>query len=557
MLQELTIENFVLIENEQLHFKEGLNIITGETGAGKSIIFSAIRCLLGQKSTKDLIRKSAESARLEGVFFHNSEALSRLLVENGFTDEDGQLIISRDFNEKRSLIKINGRTCLNSFIKQVGQFLIDFHGQRDNSILLDSKSHLKIIDTFGYDSLQEELSQVGTLIESYQQLDKEILELENGSQNVDRELDLLSYQIQEISDADLKENEDVEIEERLTLLRNGENIHNSLSEVQNAFQESGGFDDLSDKLLQQLSSVQDFDEDIKKLYDMAQEMVNLSTELSSGTRHYLDSFDRDEEELFYLEERNNSINSLKMKYGQSVEAILSFYAELSDTYDRLKHSSELLVELREKQKHILDEYQVIAKALSDKRKSFAESLSTEINAELEHLNLKGAALKFQFSENEHLSKDGLDKVEIVVITNPGEDFRSIRKIASGGEISRFMLAIKSVIENERTDKTLIYDEIDTGISGETAEIVGERLFNLAKNNQIISVTHLPQIAVFADHHLIIEKQTSHAHAKTKILHGEGSHIKRELGRLVAGKTISVNTLKHVEEMMSNAFKKKL
>lgn len=174
-----------------------------------------------------------------------------------------------------------------------------------------------------------------------------------------------------------------------------------------------------------------------------------------------------------------------------------------------------------------------------------------------HLNLKGAALKFLFEERDGLFFDGLDKVEILVVTNPGEAFKSIKKIASGGEISRFMLAIKSVIEQQATDKTLIYDEIDTGISGETAEVVGERLYHLSKSNQIISVTHLPQIAVFADHHLIIHKETDQKKARTTILHGEGSHIKRELGRLVSGKTISVNTLKHVEEMMSNAFKKKL
>ncbi len=216
-----------------------------------------------------------------------------------------------------------------------------------------------------------------------------------------------------------------------------------------------------------------------------------------------------------------------------------------------------MLELETIQDNLKSEYEIVAEQLSIKRKKIAIDLENMINNELQHLNLKGAALKFDFTENNDLSFDGKDKVEILVITNPGDTFKSIKKIASGGEISRFMLAIKSIIENDSTGKTLIYDEIDTGISGETAEVVGERLFNLAKENQIISVTHLPQIAVFADHHLIIEKVTGQTHALTKILHGEGSHIKRELGRLVAGKTISVNTLKHVEEMMSNAFKKKL
>ncbi len=325
MLQELTIENFVLIEREQLYFKDGLNIITGETGAGKSIIFSAIRCLLGQKSTKEMVRISADSARLEGVFFHNNESLKQLLESNGFVDEEGQLIITREFNDKRSLIKINGRTCLNSFIKEVGTYLIDFHGQRDNSILLDNKSHLTILNTFGGEVFSNELAQIKQIATEYNQNVEEILQLKNGSINVGRELDLLSYQIKEIEDASLKLNEDIEIEERLSFLRNGELIHTSLSGVQSLLQESDGMSDLSDKILQQLSAVETYDDRLKELYSIAQEMVNSVEELQTSTRHYLEDFDRDEEELFYLEERNNTINSLKMKYGQSVESILIFY----------------------------------------------------------------------------------------------------------------------------------------------------------------------------------------------------------------------------------------
>jgi len=439
----------------------------------------------------------------------------------------------------------------------VGAFLIDFHGQRDNSILLDNKGHLGILNTYGGNSFDQELTEINRLVTEYIKNAEEITFLQNGSDNVERELDLLSYQIKEIEDASLKTNEDVEIEERLSFLRNGEQIHTNLSEVQTVLQDTDGIGDLSDKLIQQLSAVESFDEQLKDLYNLAQDLVSTSEELQSATRRYLDDFDRDEEELFYLEERNNTINSLKMKYGQSVDAILSFYEGLVEEFDQLKNSSQRLVELEAEQASIENAYAVCADTLSTKRKAVALTLQELINEELQHLNLKGAALTFDFKENDKLSLDGKDKVEILVITNPGETFKSIKKIASGGEISRFMLAIKSIIENETTGKTLIYDEIDTGISGETAEVVGERLFNLAKSNQIISVTHLPQIAVFADYHLIIEKVTGQSSALTKILHGEGSHIKRELGRLVAGKTISVNTLKHVEEMMSNAFKKKL
>lgn len=557
MLQELTIENFVLIEKERLNFKEGLNIITGETGAGKSIIFSAIRCLLGQKSTKELIRKNKDSARIEGVFFCEDPKLSELLEDNGFETEEGQLIISRDFNEKRSLIKINGRTCLNSFVKQVGQYLIDFHGQRDNSILLDARSHLDLLDRYGGSTLNDDLKEVADLYRSHQAIIQEIKELENGSQNVERELDLLSYQINEIDEAGLKEKEDLEVEERLSFLRNGEEIHTSLSEIQGMFQDAGGIRDLSDKLLQQFSQIKSYDSDLVPLSELAEDLSNAVEELQRGTRNYLDNFDRDEEELYHLEERNNVINSLKMKYGQSVETILNFYDDLVLQHEILSNANERLELLKQDIEKVTEDYRKVGKKLSRKRKDLAVRLSKEINDELLHLNLKGASLKFVFKEQDHISLEGIDNVEIHVITNPGEDYKAIKKIASGGEISRFMLAIKSVIENERTEKTLIYDEIDTGISGETAEVVGERLFHLAKNNQIISVTHLPQIAVFADHHLIIQKETESASATTSILHAEDSHKKRELGRLVAGKSISVNTLKHVEEMMGNAFKKKL
>jgi DNA repair protein RecN (Recombination protein N) len=499
MLQELTIENFVLIERECLSFKDGLNIITGETGAGKSIVFSAIRVLLGQKSTKELIRKTAESARLEGVFYHQNETLSRLLHENGFEDEEGQLIISRTFNDKRSIIKINGRTCLNSFIKQVGNYLIDFHGQRDNSILLDSRSHLKIIDDFGYDQVETEIKAINDYVEKHKAIREEIESLEGSNGTVERELDLLAYQIQEISEAQLRPQEDVEIEERLDFLRNSETIHNNLTEIQAMFQETGGFSDLTDRLIQQLASIQDYDDELKKLYEYAQELVNSADEVNQGTRHYLDGFDRDEEELYELEARNDLINTLKMKYGQTVDHILEFYHDLVDQQDRLVNSSTRLEALRESLSEIEEDYFRLARSLSSKRKAFATELSKKINDELEHLNLKGASIMFEFSDHQGIVKEGIDRVEILVITNPGEDYRPIKKIASGGEISRVMLAIKSVTQNKNSEKTLIYDEIDTGISGETAEVVGERLFQLAKNNQTISVTHLPQIAVFADH----------------------------------------------------------
>lgn len=557
MLQELTIENFVLIEKERLTFKEGLNIITGETGAGKSIIFSAIRCLLGQKPTKGLIRKNKDSARIEGVFFCEDPKLSELLGENGFEIEDGQLIISRDFNEKRSLIKLNGRTCLNSFVKQVGQHLIDFHGQRDNSILLDAKSHLVLLDRYDPLILEENLKEIGDLYKAYQGITEEIKALENGSQNVERELDLLSYQINEIDEAGLKENEDLEIEERLAFLRNSEEIHTNLSEIQGMFQDTGGIRDLSDKLLQQFSHIKTYDSDLLPLSELAEDLSSAVEELQSGTRNYLDNFERDEEELYHLEERSNLINSLKMKYGQSVEIILNFYDDLLLQHEKLANANQRLDLLKLEITRVTQDYHRVGKELSKKRKELAKRLTKAVNDELLYLNLKGASLKVVFKEQEYISPDGIDNVEIHVITNPGEDYKAIKKIASGGEISRFMLAIKSVIENEYTEKALIYDEIDTGISGETAEVVGERLFHLAKNNQIISVTHLPQIAVFADHHLIIQKETESTSAKTSILHAEDSHKKRELGRLVAGKSISVNTLRHVEEMMENAFRKKL
>lgn len=368
MLQELTIENFVLIEKERLSFKEGLNIITGETGAGKSIIFSAIRCLLGQKSTKELIRKNKDSARIEGVFFCEDPKLSELLEGNGFETEDGQLIISRDFNEKRSLIKINGRTCLNSFVKEVGQFLIDFHGQRDNSILLDAKSHLDILDRFGGSVLEDELIQIEALYKGHQATIQEIKELENGSQNVDRELDLLSYQINEIQEAGLKEKEDIEVEERLSFLRNGEEIHTSLSEIQGMFQESGGVRDLSDKMLQQFSHIKAFDSDLLPLSELAEDLSNSVEELQRATRNYLDNFDRDEEELYLLEERNNVINSLKMKYGQSVESILSFYDDLLLQHQKLSNANQRLEVLKLEITRIREDYRQVGKELSRKRK---------------------------------------------------------------------------------------------------------------------------------------------------------------------------------------------
>lgn len=395
MLLELTIENFVLIEKERLQFKEGLNIITGETGAGKSIVFSAIRCLLGQKSTKDLIRKNATSARLEGVFYNDHPDLKKLLADNGFQEEEGQLIITREFNEKRSLIKINGRTCLNSFVKGVGQYLIDFHGQRDNSILLDAHSHLHMIDSFGGKTLEKPLHQIKELVEEYNTIELEIETLEQGSKNVDRELDLLNYQINEIEEASLKNHEDDEIEERLALLRNSETIQSTLSEIQSALQDSGGIRDVSDKIVQLLYSVQSYDPDIQPMYDLAQELMNNSEELQRTTRNYLDGFDLDAEELFTLEARIDLINALKMKYGQNVNAIIGFCDTLRTQRDRLESASDQLVLLRNRQVSIKEQYLDIGGQLS-KKKNPCKGLDDSYKQRVGSLEFKRSSLKVSF-----------------------------------------------------------------------------------------------------------------------------------------------------------------
>ncbi len=554
MIYELVIENFILIEKQQVVFGDGLNIITGETGAGKSIIFDAIRVLLGQSPSKDKVRKGADKFRIEAVFQSDDLELAKLLTDNDILIEDEQIIISRVFDNKKSIIRVNGRTCLSSFVKKLGEYLIDFHGQRDNSILLNTNTHLDIIDQYALD-IKDDLKQIEQIFYDYNRVDEKIKDILDNAESIDKKLDFINYQIDEIEKANLIPDEDVEIESRLKLLRNSEYIYKNLMNTRALFTESMGIIDLSDKMLANISQVKEYDSNLDSVYDLAQEMSNIADEINIGIRNYLDSFELDEEELYNLESRIDVINNLKLKYGSKLSDILDLYQKLVDERTEIINSEKTLIELNKRKDELKKQYDDKAKKVSEKRKFYANEIQIKVESILDELNIKGGKLKFVFDEEPIFSKRGFDNVQIYALTNVGEDFKPIKKIASGGEISRIMLALKSIL-NKNESKVLIYDEIDTGISGNTAEVVAQNLYKLSTKNQIISVTHLPQIAVFGDTHIIISKNTDLISTTTEVIHANEEQIKLELSRLIAGTNITENTLKHVTEMVNTTLEKK-
>jgi DNA repair protein RecN (Recombination protein N) len=543
MLLELHVRNLALIEQADVEFGDGLNIMTGETGAGKSIIIGSVNLALGQKAPKDIIRSGADYAYVE-LIFSVGESHRRELEKLEITpDDDGLLIITRKILPNRSISKINDETVTTAKLRQVTGLLIDIHGQHEHQSLLHASKHLEILDAYARTETVELKKLIAPVYQKYKALEA-ALKADNGDQESRRrEADFLQFEIDEIENASLKEGEEEDLTEQYRRLANGRRIIESLSAAYEAVEtESIG------RALHQVSEVAGYDSQVKAIQDQLYDAEAILNDVHHAIRTYMDEVSFDEEELKKIEERLDQIHNLQAKYGSSVAKIHQALAEKKERLAQLENYDEYRRKTEEKYKKTTAELESLSCCLSQTRQKAAVPLTEKIQSGLVDLNFLDVSFTMTFSKMDHYTANGYDEAEFRISTNPGEPVRPLGAVASGGELSRIMLAIKTVLADSDEIETLIFDEIDTGISGRTAQKVSEKLAIISRNHQVICITHLPQIAAMADCHYEIAKSVSGGKTSTRIAALSKDQITEELARLLGGAEITQAVRQNACEM---------
>lgn len=551
MLLELYVENFILIDSAQIPFKEGLNIMTGETGAGKSIVLNAINLILGGQASKDFIKSGKDKAIISGTFLIDSESTRALLVENGLDSEDDILTITREITQSgKSSTRLNGRLYPLSLLKSIGSDLIDIHGQHEHQSLLKIGNHLKIMDQLDKKILDLKGS-IKASVETISRLDEEINQLRMDPEERNRQLDLLNYQIEEIHTAQLTDGEDEKVEKRLKLVSEFSDIINTMGKFQN-FLDDGQIMSILNTMMGDIQRFTELDDQLKGIHSSINDAYYIFEDVNREISDYITSVEIDEEEHHFLITRLDTINDLKRKFGSSIEEITAYQEKLNNELEKITKLDETidgLIKRRNSQEYA---YKKNAEKLSTIRNTVRKQFVKSINNELQTLNMKNASFDIKKEYLDRIHTNGYDSYEFMISTNAGEPLRSLKKVVSGGELSRLMLSIKVIIGQVDQFPSMIFDEVDAGISGQTASIVGQKLKAISKNAQVICVTHLANIAVYADHHLFIAKNTDNKNTFTSIRTIDGDDVVNEISRLISGDHMTDISKSNAIEMLKNA-----
>lgn len=543
MLLELHVKNLALIERADVEFENGLNIMTGETGAGKSIIIGSVSLALGQKVPKDIIRKGAEYAYVELVFSVEESSRRRLDASEISPDENGLIIISRKIMPNRSISKINDETVTVSRLRQVTAMLIDIHGQHEHQSLLHAARHLEILDAYAKYEVQSLKKEIVSVYKEYRELDEEWKSGAGDGESRRREADFLRFEIKEIENAAIRRGEEEELTETYRKYSNGRKIMESLSAAYDAVDTDG-----LGRALHQVSEVTSYDTQIQSIEDQLYDAEAILNDVRHAIREYLDDMNYDEEELAQSEARLDLIHNLQAKYGTTVEKIEQSLEEKKQRLEQLDNFDEYRHQLKIRLEKTTSKLEQLSRQLSQIRQREAAPLTERIREGLVDLNFLEVAFDMEFKKMDHYSANGYDEAEFVISTNPGEAMRSLGSVASGGELSRIMLAIKTILADTDEIETLIFDEIDTGISGRTAQKVSEKLAIISEKHQVICITHLPQIAAMADSHFEIAKSTAEGKTTTRIHALDQENMIDELARLLGGAEITDAVRKNAHEM---------
>lgn len=553
MLKTLSIENIAVIEKADIEFSKGFNVLTGETGAGKSIVVDSINAILGERTSKELVRAGSENAFVTAYFEDiNSEVKQKLNEFDLPCEDDGTLMLSRKISAQgKSTCRINGSVCTVSMLKEVGNLLVNIHGQHDSQTLLNADYHYKFVDMYG--SLDGVLEEYKRSFRQLLSVRKQLKALTLDADERDRQIELLDYQIKELTDAEIKVGEWDELKKRKNIILNSQNLLQSLNSALAAFNggdEYSGISTLLSTAVKELGTVSDVDSDIKAIYDKA-EALNDSVEVVKDVLlDKINSIEFEPEELDRIEERLNLYYTFSNKYGETEQDMLYYLDEAVKKRAAFENSEEELEKLNVRYDEIFNQTVALAQKLTDLRKSTAEKLGTEICKQLEFLDMP--KIKFTTSfEKGNLSSNGWDKIEFLIATNVGETAKPLAKIASGGELSRIMLAIKSIIAQKDSIDTLIFDEIDTGVSGKASRKIGLKLKELGAFTQVVCVTHSAQIASVADSHFLIEKNVENDRTYTNVTVLDYDGRKNELARIMGGINATESLLKSAEELLNN------
>ena len=556
MLVHLHVKNLALIQEAQADFGPGLNILTGETGAGKSILMGSVNLALGQKMSRGMIREGAPYALVELVFQVDACTEEKLRELDVFP-EDGQVIITRRLMENRSISKVNGETSTAGNIKKIAALLLDIHGQHEHQSLLYPEKQMEILDEFGGREILEKKEAVKVLYRDYSRLKKELESYEIDEEQRRREIGFLEYEIQEISQAQLKPGEDQELETAYKKLVNGKKITEGLGYVyQITGYEGEGMGAQIGRAMQKLSQVREYDDELENIYSSMEDLDSLLNDLNRELSSYLSEFVFSEKEFQEIENRLDLINHLKSKYGHTIEEILSYEKEKEKELERLENFQERKTEL---EKNLEEQEKLLADAsqeLTRVRKDWAFKLEKRIIQSLQDLNFLNVEFHISFREKEGYTAQGKDSAAFMISTNPGEPVLPLQQVVSGGELSRIMLAIKTLLADKDQTETLIFDEIDTGISGRTAQKVAEKMKVIGESHQVLCITHLPQIASQADYHYLIEKNVENMETTTRIRRLSYEDSVEELARMLGGVKITEAVLKNAAEMKDLAQQQK-
>ncbi|MDN5707997.1 MAG: DNA repair protein RecN [Planococcus sp. (in: firmicutes)] len=562
MLRELDIRNFAIIDTLSVSFTEGMTVLTGETGAGKSIIIDAVHLLAGGRGSQEFIRHGAQKAEIEGLFHIEGEKhpVYKKLEDFGIQVSDGDVLLRRELNGKgKNVCRINGKLVTISILREVGAALIDIHGQHETQELMDEKQHLHLLDQFAGKLLTKAKEGYSHTFEKYTKLKREFASYNENEQQIAQRIDLLTFQLREIEEAQLVPGEEETLLEERKRLQNFTKIFESISQAHEAIQgESKGLDWVGNAM-SELEHAAAVDEQFKEASESVAGAFYQLQDTSTEIKRILDQLEFDPERLNEIEQRLGLLQSLKRKYGASVEDMLLYQEEQADELDKLLNRDQRLRLDQEKLKELTEDLRIEAEELTMLRKQAAAKLSKAIMEQLKELHMGKASFSVEFNllPKGKFDRFGQDSIAFHISTNVGEPLKPLTKVASGGELSRMMLALKTIFSKHQGITSIIFDEVDTGVSGRVAQAIAEKIAAIARHSQVLCISHLPQVAAMADQHLFIEKKVSKDRTTTSVKELAGRKRTEEMSRMLSGAEITELTLQHADELLTLARDRKL
>ncbi|KAF1303237.1 DNA repair protein RecN [Candidatus Enterococcus willemsii] len=555
MLLELTIENFAIIPSLHLSFHEGMTALTGETGAGKSIIIDAMGLLAGSRGSSDYIRQGADKCLLEGLFeLPKQSSCVQLLDELGIEHEEDVLIVQRDMSVSgKSVCRVNGRIVTLTNLRRIGMYLVDIQGQNEHQELLQPERHLALVDSFGSESFKQQLADYQIKYSEFRQLEKQVHSIQANEQSYVQRIDMLQFQQEEIQQAELQPNEEEQLIEERDKLSNFQKILDGLTQSYQLLssEESNSLDGVS-MALNELQGISHLDAEYEQISENVQSAYYLLQEAASDLSRQIDHLELDEERLEEVVSRLETIRQLKRKYGESIPAILAYYEEISRELSEVNMSEEQLEELEKRLAFKQQEIWQLAERLHVQRKNIAAGLEKAILQELSELYMENAQFDVHFHSEKNLRETGFDQVEFYLTTNPGEPLKPLVRVASGGELSRILLALKTIFSKAQGMTSIVFDEVDTGVSGRVAQAIAEKIAKIATDSQVLCITHLPQVAAVADYQYFISKSVKEGRTETKVEQLTSDERVNEIARMLSGAEITDLTLEHARELLTAA-----